>query len=87
MSTLDFIQTSINHPINITQTPPPPLSIHPCVQEIQEKRGQGGELLLVQQRNKIRDGALLESVGLDLGLGEFVGISQISAMGGNSGGW
>ena len=38
-------------------------------------RGQGSELLFIQQRNKIRNGALLESVGLDLGLGEIIGIS------------
>ena len=70
---------------NFTQNPRYPPT--PVDRKNKGIRGQGSELLFIQQRNKIRNGALLESVGLDLGLGEIIGISQISAMGGNSGGW
>ena len=82
---VELINSKINTQ-NFTQTPPryPPT---PVDRKNRGIRGQGSELLFIQQRNKIRNGTLLESVGLDLWLGEIIGISQISVMGGNSGGW
>ena len=60
------------HTLPIHYPDPPPQFIHPFGQESQWKKGQGSELLLTQQRSKIRNGALLESVGLDLGLGKWI---------------
>ena len=61
---------------NFTQTPTPTSSYPPSPVDRKARgiRGQGSGLLFIQQRNKVRNGALLEYVGLDLGLGEIVGI-------------
>ena len=71
---VELIHSKINTQ-NFIQTPPPRYPPTPVDRKNRGIRGQGSELLFIQQRYKIRNGALLESVGLDLGLAEIIGIS------------